>query len=210
MILVFTFILIYITILIITLLLSVLSIRIERMNISNYSKEKLLKDYEFHIELKLLNKIKILDIIINKAFIEKMQLKDKFNNINLSQLRKDIPNKKEIKNIIKKLNIDISQLNLNIDIGTEDVIITSAIVAMLSAIIGIVLAQVIKKYDKEKYSYTIIPLYINKNVIKISLSCIIQIKIVHIIYIIYVLFKKRRVYKYERSSNRRSYDYGYE
>lgn len=210
MILVFTFILIYITILIITLLLSVLSIRIERMNISNYSKEKLLKDYEFHIELKLLNKIKILDIIINKAFIEKMQLKDKFNNINLSQLRKDIPNKKEIKNIIKKLNIDISQLNLNIDIGTEDVIITSAIVAMLSAIIGIVLAQVIKKYDKEKYSYTITPLYINKNVIKISLSCIIQIKIVHIIYIIYVLFKKRRVYKYERSSNRRSYDYGYE
>lgn len=210
MVLVFTFILIFISLLIITLLLSVLKIRIEKLNISNYTKGKILKDYEFHIELHLLNKIKILNISIDKSIIKKMKLKDKFNNVNVLQLKKDMPSKAEIKEMIKKLDIKLAKLDLKLDIGIDDVILTSAIVAVLSAIIGIVLPHVIKQYNEENYKYVITPLYIGKNVIKLSLNCIIQVKMVHIIYIIYILLKRRRVYKYERTSNRRTYDYSYE
>lgn len=210
MVLVFTFILIFISLLIVTLLLSVLKIRIEKLDISNYTKEKILKDYEFHIELQLLNKIKILDIAINESIIEKMKLKDKFSSVNVSQLKNDMPKKNEIKEIIKKLDINLSKLDLKLDIGIDNVILTSAIVAILSAIIGIVLPHVIKQYNKENYKYIITPLYIGKNVIKLSLNCIIQVKMVHIIYIIYILLKRRRVYKHERTSNRRTYDYSYE
>lgn len=210
MILVFIFTLIFISLLVITLLLSTLKIRIEKLDLSNYTKGKILNNYELHIELYLLNKIKILDIKINESVIGKLKLKDKFNNIDLQQLKKDMPNKKDMKEIIKKLDINLEQLDLKVDIGIDNVILTSAIVAIISAVLGIALSQVIKRYNKDSYKYVITPLYIGKNVIKVTLNCIIQVKVVHIIYIIYILFKKRRVYKHERTSNRRSYDYSYE
>jgi len=123
---------------------------------------------------------------------------------------KELPDKKEAIEIIKNLKVEVAKLNLNLEIGTEDVIITSGIIAVLSSVLGIVLAQTIKKYDREKHKYEIYPVYQNKNLINLYLNCIIKVKMVHIIYIIYVLVKKRRVNKYERTSNRRTYDYSYE
>ncbi len=56
-----------------------------------------------------------------------------------------------------------------------------------------------------------LPIYEDKNRIKLILNCIIQVKLVHIISIIYYVVKKRKEKrKYERASNRRSYDYSYE
>lgn len=89
-------------------------------------------------------------------------------------------------------------------------ILTSAIITALASIIGIGLARIIEIYNKEKYSYEIYPIYQNKNLIKLDLNCIIKVKMVHIISIIYLIVKKRRVEKSERTSNRMSYDYSYE
>ena len=61
----------------------------------------------------------------------------------------------------------------------------------------------------KKKKFTVLPLYNIGNVIKINLNCIIDVKIVHIIYVIYILFKKGRNVN-ERASDRRAYDYSYE
>ena len=50
----------------------------------------------------------------------------------------------------------------------------------------------------------------NKNIIKFELNGIFDIKMIHIISTICILKKKRRVYKNERTSNRRTYDDCYE
>lgn len=66
-----------------------------------------------------------------------------------------------------------------------------------------------RNVDPNKTEFRIIPLYNFGNSIKFNLNCIISVKIVHIIYVIYILLKTRRR-KNERTSNRRSYDYSYE
>ena len=112
--------------------------------------------------------------------------------------------------LLKKIKPNVSLLNLELKIGTEDAILTSFIVFLISTGISILLPHVIKRYDKNKYKYLITPLYFQKNLYQIKLNCIIEIKLVHIINMIYIFIKKRRSDKNERTSNRRPYDYSYE
>lgn len=178
------------------------------------NKGKLTYNYEIYIELLFLNKMKIFSGRIDKEKVKKlnskMDLKKKVQNVDFKKMKKEMPKKEELKQIFNKLDIELSKINLKLELGTEDVIITSAIITILASAIGIGLAKVIKKYEKEKYNYEIYPIYQNKNLIKLHLNCIIKVKVVHIISIIYLLLKKRRVDKHERTSNRRSYDYSYE
>ena len=90
-------------------------------------------------------------------------------------------------------------------VSALDNIITSFAVATISSIISIILARNIKKYEKDKYIYSIIPIYEDKPMLKIKLNCIIDIKIVHIMNVIYMMLKKRSGKYDERTSNRRAY-----
>ena len=75
----------------------------------------------------------------------------------------------------------------------------------ISSIISIILARNIETYDKTKYKYIITPKFEDETIVKIKLNYKIDIKIVHIINVIYMLIKKRSVKYDERASNRRTY-----
>ena len=109
---------------------------------------------------------------------------------------------------IKQLNITVKQLNLNIDLGTENASFTSILIPIISTIISILLRDKIKDYKNQHFIVN--PIFTNQNLINIELYSIIEIKMIHIIDSIYVLNKKEGEDKYERTSNRRSYDYSYE
>lgn len=109
---------------------------------------------------------------------------------------------------MKKIKINIKKINLRINIGTENASLTALLVAIISSITGIVFRKSI--IDSKKQSFRIVPVYINKNLINIAVSGIFEIKMIHIINIMYVLNKKEGVKKNERTSNRRTYDYSYE
>ena len=81
-------------------------------------------------------------------------------------------------------------------------------VPIISTFIAIILRRKIKKIEDQ--TFIINPVYINQNLVNIILSGIFEIKVIHIINILYVLNKKGSVKKYERTSNRRAYDYSYE
>ena len=66
-----------------------------------------------------------------------------------------------------------------------------------------------KAMREDKIFYNVEPIYNSQNLINIAISGIFQIKMIHIINTIYVLNKKGGI-EYERTSNRRSYDYSYE
>ncbi|MCI8353281.1 MAG: hypothetical protein HFJ58_06915 [Clostridia bacterium] len=210
MVLVF-FICLFLILLVTVIILSTISVRIEKFKASNYNEGgKLNIDYKVFFELLFLNKLKIFSIKIDKELIDKLKVKEKVKKIDFKQAKTNMPSKKDLKQIVKKLQIRIDKLNLKLEIGTIDIFLTSAIITILASIIGIGLARGIKKYDKERYNYEIHPIYQDKNIIKLNLNCIIKVKMVHIISIIYLLIKKRRVEENERTSNRRSYDYSYE
>ena len=101
-------------------------------------------------------------------------------------------------------------MDLKIGIGTENAALTSIIIPIISTILAILLREKIK--SKEEQFFIITPIYQNQNYLNIKLSGIFEIKMNHIINIIHLLLRKNKkgVKKYERTSNRRPYDYSYE
>lgn len=203
--------LILITLAIFIITLSTFRFQIENLEISNIEEGSRLvsSNYRFRISVYLFNKIKWLTLKFDNKKIEKIYKKMKLAKIDFKKLEQNF--RIEDLKYIKTLKPKISHFNFGVRVGVEDTILTTFIIFIISTAISILLPYTIKKYDKNKYYYQVLPLYINKNVYEIKLDCIIEIKMVHIINIIYVFFKKRRVDSNEqRTSNRRSYGYSYE
>ena len=191
---------------ILLLLLSTIKLNISKLNIKNFENgvkfKKIKKDFEIYLELCLFGKIKYAKIKIDKKKIQKLKIKNSFKDI-----KKDAEILKNIKigEIVKKLKVDIEKLNLSLELGTEEITLTVFLVTIISTLLGIALHN----QNKENIDFNIVPLYQFGNSVNLKLNCIIDVKIVHIIYVIYILLKKGMI-KNERTSNRRSYDYSYE
>ena len=133
---------------------------------------------------------------LNNNFIkEKLTRLDIFNKDNTTE--KYRINRKIIKEVMKYLKIDMLKLQIQID--TENVLLTSYLVGLISAIIPNLIRNNIKSYNNKKYKWEIVPIYKNKNYISLKLNSIISIKVVHIIN----MLKMIGGIKNERSSNRR-------
>lgn len=202
----FAFILIIFTLL--TIYFSKIQIQIINFKFSGVAQRHINKDYKVIIKWYIFNKIPVMKLSITKSKLEKVQFKNKMKKLNLKMLEKQNNYDKKAIKAIKTLNTQIKNINLSMDIGTENAALTSMLVPILSTIISIVLRK--KSNSKDKQIFIINPIYLNQNILNISLSGIFELKIRHIIYTIYMLNKKEGVKKYERTSNRKSYDYSYE
>ncbi len=203
-------ILLIIVMLIIILLFSQIKIILNNIKISNnkINGRHIQKDYQIIIKITLFKIIRILEINITKDKLERLKLKEKVKNIESkfkdSNLNVDINTIKEIKNI----KFTISNLNLLIKVGTENAAFTAISTGVLSSIIGILLRNKIN--NNKNNIFEIVPVYINQNLLNINLNCIITIKMIHIIDMLYILGKRKRDDKYVRTSDRRSYAYSNE
>ena len=200
--------------LLITILLTFSKIQIEILNIKYKSVDKrhLNKNYEIVLILKILDKIPIFKLKIDKKELEKLKKKEKLqkrvNEINLKIIENKNKFDKNVLEAIKKANIEIKKINLKIEIGTENAFFTSLLIPVISTIVSILIRRKIKNIEKQRFIVN--PIYCNQNIANIEISGIFEIKMIHIINIIYILNKKEGVKKNERTSNRRSYDYSYE
>ena len=114
------------------------------------------------------------DIIIKFGILKFKLNKEKLKKIisnNKSKIKLEV---NDFKEIIKK--IEIPKLNINAKFGTGEPNSTAFFVAIVSSIIGIALARKI-----ENPRYTIEPVYGDMNYIFLSINCIFEIKLVHII-----------------------------
>ena len=181
-------------ILIISILLSTLKINIEKFKLINVNLEN----------RKLINKIFIEIYLFGIFKIFKIKLKNNYFKRN----NKILKNKKVI-NILFDKKIKLEKANIKIELGTKNIQSTVASVFIVNNIISIIFAKKIKKFEDNKFFYSVLPLYNSQDILQISLNIIISIKYVHIIYIIYSLLKESRG-KNGRTSNRKNYDYSYE
>lgn len=204
-ILVFIFVLI---VLIIFLVFSRIRIEVINFKFSSQTQRHINKDYKVVIKLCVLKKIPILKINITKTKLEKMKIKEKLKNIDFKIIQNKNRFDKNVIKAIKKSNININKINLNLEIGTENATLTAVAVPAISTILAILLSRKIE--NPKNQLFIIQPVFINQNLINIVFSGIFEIKMIHIINIIYVLNKKEGVKKNERTSNRRTYDYSYE
>ena len=197
----FLFFLIIITLITLILLMSNFKIKIVKLHISNTSG-KFYIGFISKISIYIFNKFKKFEITIDDK-----KIKNIFKNQKISFKNMQF---NDTLNIIKKSKTNIETFNIEGYLGVEDAAYTAYIISFINTIIPIFLSDKIYKYNYKKYKYNITPVYINQNIVNLGINCIISIKIVHIINILFKLLKKGRVKKYERSSNRRPYAYSHE
>ena len=207
---VFLFIILMIMVIFITIKIK---FEIQNLKISTNEKPHLNKKYQIKIVIYTLGFIPILKIKLNnqkiKKIINNQKIKEKINQ----QETKIIENKanidKELITSLKNIKTEVKEINLKIRIGTENASLTAFTIPVISTFIAIFLSKQIKKYN-DKQVFLVEPVYLDKNLLNIEFSSIFQIKMIHIINTICIVNKKRKGDKNERTSNRRSYDYGYE
>lgn len=163
------------------------------------------KNYKIKLSFYLFGKIKLFSFKLNSERARKMYSKMNIEKFDIEKGRKLLTIKNI--NILKKLNTRLDYLDLELDLGLEDAIFTTELITLISTVISNILPHIISKYIPNKYRYKIMPIYINKNAYYIKLNCIFQLKIVHIINIIYIYLKKGKSDKNEWTSNRRFDDY---
>lgn len=199
---IFGLILIFIlSMLLLILLLSNLEIEIKELEIDTTKKRK---NILVCLKLKLFNKIPIFKINIDNKKIKSLEIKNKklVKSIISSQRENLKLNNLEI---LKYLDFNLEEINLKVIISLVDIATTTVIIPILVTIISMFLKKTAKKYKKEKYKYSIIPDYNLNLMVKIKLKCIISIKIVNIINVIYMMLKKGSEKNDERTSNRGTY-----
>ncbi len=192
---------------IILVIISTLHIKIKNLSISNTEFKNTAK-YEIEFSLYLFDKAKWLWFNLNDKKTRKMYSKMQLEKKDFKKFRQDFKIKylKEI----PKLKPKISYLNLDVNLGVTSPVTTSFLVASIASIISTLLPYFAKSLKKNKYIYNIKPLYYNKNLYKINLNCIIEIKMVHIINIILFIKKGRKKNEQSTTSNRKPYAYSYE
>lgn len=166
----FLFILVIFTILIIAIHTSKIGIDIENLIIDTDAEEKINEDGKIYVYLLLFNKIKLF-----RKNVRNIPMKDvKFE---ASDFDIKIFKNKDIKinyfELIRNINIDIKNIDLNVKIGTEDAGITAILVGIFAGILGIII---------KNPKYQILPIYANRNLLKINLNGIFTIYLMHYIY----------------------------
>ena len=206
--LILIFILVFILFLVFMFLLSTIKLEVKNLKVN---ETKINNDFNIKLSISLFDKINLLWINLNKERIEKLlnyskKLK-KINKNDFKKLKNKMPSSIDIIKEVLKLKINVIKFNLKMNLGLENAVITSYIVATISSIMGILISFASRKIIK--CDYLINPIYSGRNIFNLELDSITSIKIVHIMYVIYILSKKGRVKNERTTSNRRSYDYSY-
>ena len=190
---------------IISLLVFFIEIKVETENFEIRIKNKnfdINKNGIVIIKFNVLNKINLFKI---KTNIDKFQLpesKNKYDKIKKHVVKND---NIKIKDIQKKLKLKYENIKLNIEIGEENAAITAILTGVISSIVSVIIGKYFS--DIKEIKWNVEPLY-NINVLKLSLNCIINIKLIHIINTIIMMRKKGD--KNARTSNRKNLKYIYE
>ena len=181
---------------ILTLIFSKIRIQIEKFKYSSVNKRHINKDYKAIIKIYILEKIPILKINITKTKLERLKIKEKIRKINFKLIEENPKLDKKVWEAMKEVHTNIKKLDLKIELGTENASLTSIIVGILSTIIAITIRDKMKNQEKQKF--IVKPIYNNQNLINIEFTVIFEIKMTHIINIIYILNRKEKEEKFSK------------
>lgn len=183
------------------LMLSTIKLEINRLHISNL-ENNLKIDFVLQVAISFLNQFKLVKVTIDNEKINKMLQSGK---IDVQKLKDNKNFNKDVIKSLKYIRPNIEYFNIEGYFATFNTVLTSSIYAILQAIIPILIGSKMRGIYQNDLKF----LNINQNVININLNCIISIKMVNIINIIYDL-KKGGKEKHGKSSDRRTYAYSNE
>lgn len=185
-------ILIIVTILVV---FSNIQIEIENFEISNSKNEFINNKYEVIISLLFLNKVKWISIHLNRLRLRKIYTKMHLERIDIKKLEQGF-SFSNLKEIIK-IKPNIKKLNLKIDIGLENIILTTYLIPLICTILSIILSKNVNIKDIDEIEYLVKPIYNNGNKYHIKLSSILSFRISSILKVVFRIYKKNKFKKKE-------------
>ena len=181
-------ILIVVMLFIITVLLSTIKIQLKNFNISNLKIKK--TNYKLIISLSFLNKFKWLSFKLNKQKLHKISLKMHLDRIDIKKLEKDFKIS-DIKELLK-IKPRLTFMNLELQVGLEDIILTTYMIPSICTILSVVLPLVTEKNDIKNIKYIVEPIYNQKNLYYIKLNSNLEIKMLNLLKSMYSIYKNRK------------------
>ena len=182
----FLFILIVLIILGIAIHTSKIGVDIENLLVDTEKQPKINEESKIYVYLLIFNKLKLFKTNVKNVNLKNFKIQNKDIDIKILK-NKDF--KIYYKELLQNIKIEVKQIDLYAQIGTEDAALTAILVGIVSGIIGVAL---------RKPKYEIIPIYANKNLLKIKLDGIFTIYLMHYIYsLIFKRYEELKEVKYE-------------
>ena len=168
----FLFVLVFIVILAIAVHTSRVGIEVQNLiiNTEENKGDKINKESKIYVYLVLFGKIKLFKKDVKNMKPPKFKIKNTDIDIKILKGKDVVINYVEM---FKNIDIDIKMIDLNMQIGTQDAAITAILTGIISSMLGIII---------KKPKYEIIPIYSNKDFIKIRLEGIFSIYLMQYIY----------------------------
>ena len=154
------------------------------------------------IKFKILNKINLIKIETDIDKIQSLTSKNKYDKIKNHVVKNE---NIKVKDIQEKLKAKYENINLKIEIGEENAATTALLTGVISSIISVIIGKYFR--DIKQINWNVQPMY-NINILKLSLNCIISVKLIHIINTIFMMRKEGD--KNAGTSNRKNLKYIYE
>lgn len=180
-------------VLIVLILLSTLKIDIKNIKLTNLSRIN--KSYKINIKLKLFNHLQWIAFTLNYERIKRINRKIHLDQIDIKKLERDFK-LSDIKEIAK-IKLKITNMNLEIKLGFEDIFFTTYGVAIIASIISIILPHISKAEDIDSVKYNVKPIYNKGNTSYIELDTKFEIAIFSLVKSLTGMYKNRKDIKYE-------------
>ena len=132
--------------------------------------EKIIVESKIYVYLLIFRKIKLFKKDVKNMKMPKMEVQNK--DIDIKILKNKYLKINYIE-LLQNIDVDIKKMDLYSQIGTQDAALTAILVGTISSILGVIL---------RKPKYQIVPIYSNKNLLKIKLNCIISVYLMQYIY----------------------------
>lgn len=142
------------------------------INTENPKGKKINEESKIYVYLLIFGKIKLFKKDVKKMKQPNLKLEKGKRDVDIKIL-KNVELKINYKELLQNIDIDIKEIDLKAQIGTQDAALTAILVGIASTILGIII---------KKPKYQVYPIYSNKNVLKIKIECIISIYLMQYIY----------------------------
>lgn len=132
--------------------------------------EKINEQSKIYVYLLIFGKIKLFKKDVKKMKKPNFKLENKDIDI---KILKNKELKINYKGLLQNIDVDVKKIDLQAQIATQDAALTAILVGVISSVLGVIL---------RKPKYQVIPVYSNKNSLKIELECIISVYLMQYIY----------------------------
>ncbi len=168
-----------------------------KINIQSLTKQKNSMKIRFHVNVGvyLLGFIKIFGISFQENGIQVLDFHFGYPSVKIAQESMKMFKKNSIIEILKSLKIKLDEFYFTMQIGTEDVMLTTFLVALISTFFSVLSEQNAKSINLKNYHYQIMPIY-NENALSLKSSFQISLSIFCLVKAI-VLVRKQKKLKQE-------------